>query len=265
MLLLFLSLSLLTMTAAESPPAPVDTTSLQPHHYDTVSGLMSKAAMSGVLWTVGDLVAQKVEQGLPFMEVRFSLTRTLRLVVYAVFVFTPLVSGWYALLAYWFPGTSITAVLERTLLDQTVFATFILSMLFFCIALLEGRTVNEAVRRIKTNLSDTLRVNWMIWPVVQIVNFSFVPVDSQLLVVNIVNIPWTAYLAMRANGSSSYNSADFHQLDPDDDFIGDADVAGDDDDDSLLRSSWDARQDRLDAHITSTTIDDDDDQLEDLP
>ena len=38
----------------------------------------------------------------------------------------------------------------------------------------------------------------VIRPAVQLVNFALVPVDERVLFVNLVNIPWTAYLASTA-------------------------------------------------------------------
>ena len=49
-----------------------------------------------------------------------------------------------------------------------------------------------------------LRVNWVVWPVLQAVNFAFVPVQFQVLFVNVCVIFWSAFLSvMQSDGGDN--------------------------------------------------------------
>ena len=52
-------------------------------------------------------------------------------------------------------------------------------------ALMEGKEPQEKLQKAYW---DALRANWMVWPVVQGVNFWVVPLQYRVLMVNILNI-----------------------------------------------------------------------------
>ena len=74
-------------------------------------------------------------------------------------------------------------------------------------------TVSEgkkgAVDRIQDKLEGTywqaLMKNWMVWPAVQAINFTVVPLDQRVLVVNVVALGWNCYLSY-LNGQSDERS-----------------------------------------------------------
>lgn len=52
-------------------------------------------------------------------------------------------------------------------------------------AILEGK---DPGKKIASTYTDTLKANWTVWPVVQTVNFKFVPLEGRVLFVNIVSL-----------------------------------------------------------------------------
>lgn len=52
-------------------------------------------------------------------------------------------------------------------------------------ALLEGK---DPRKRVADTYGDILKANWMVWPVVQGVNFRFVPAEGRLLFVNFFSL-----------------------------------------------------------------------------
>lgn len=40
-----------------------------------------------------------------------------------------------------------------------------------------------------------LKANWMVWPAVQTANFTLVPLEHRVLVVNIVSLGWNCFLS----------------------------------------------------------------------
>jgi protein Mpv17 len=64
-------------------------------------------------------------------------------------------------------------------------------------------TARERVEeRIRTTWLTAFSRNLMVWPAVQLVNFSVVPLEHRVLVVNVVALGWNCYLSY-LNGQSS--------------------------------------------------------------
>ena len=59
-------------------------------------------------------------------------------------------------------------------------------------AVMEGNSPRD---KLKSTYSTALAKNWMVWPLVQTINFKYVPLDHRVLVVNIVSLGWNCYLS----------------------------------------------------------------------
>ena len=89
----------------------------------------------------------------------------------------------------------IISVIKRVAFDQTVFASFIISYIFFNLAILEGKTPSEAVNNVRQRLWPALLTNWKVWPFVQFMNFTFIPVPYHMMIVNVVSVFWNTYMS----------------------------------------------------------------------
>jgi len=56
-----------------------------------------------------------------------------------------------------------------------------------------------AAHRLAASYAPTLAANWSLWPLVQAVNFSFVPPAKQVLFGNVVGLGWSVALSRLAN------------------------------------------------------------------
>lgn len=70
-------------------------------------------------------------------------------------------------------------------MDQTLFAPAALSMFFAVTSAMEGK---DPMAQVKEKLAPTYKMNLMLWPLVQFVNFTLIPLHYRLLFVNTVNI-----------------------------------------------------------------------------
>lgn len=86
----------------------------------------------------------------------------------------------------------------RVALDQGVFAPVAVGCFLSSMAVLEGGSVKE---KLDKNYTSALTANWMVWPFVQAINFTFVPLDHRVLFVNVISIGWNCYLSF-LNSSS---------------------------------------------------------------
>lgn len=106
---------------------------------------------------------------------------------------------WYQILAKHvnFQSKGATAA-ARVLADQTIFATTNMAVFLSTMAYLEG---DSPRKRLEKAYLPGLKANWAIWPAVQGVNFTFVPLEHRVLVVNIVSLGWNCYLSYLNAGS----------------------------------------------------------------
>jgi protein Mpv17 len=58
-----------------------------------------------------------------------------------------------------------------------------------------GESFETAWGNVRNKLWPVLKANWCIWPLVQIINFKFVPVVHQLNFVLLVSLGWATYLS----------------------------------------------------------------------
>jgi protein Mpv17 len=130
---------------------------------------------------------------------RFNVARLLRLVSFAGLLFAPVTKRWFEVLESEIPGTGFWVAMQRMLADQVLYSVCVLLTLFAWTGAWESGGNWAHVRaKIATNLWPSLRANWTLWPAVQLINQSIVPLQFRMLVAATVNIPWAAYLATKA-------------------------------------------------------------------
>ncbi|XXQ32890.1 Mpv17 / PMP22 family [Plasmodiophora brassicae] len=159
--------------------------------------LVADVVASGLLWAIGDVVAQKLDVQSDGIDSR----RLARQAVFGAFILAPLARSWYLLLSVMLPEASLPSTIAKVALDQTIWAVTILSLMYVSLSVMQGAGVQHGLSVVRARIRDTMKANWCVWPLVQAVNLTFVPVRHQLLIVNLVSIPWSAYLSIKANRS----------------------------------------------------------------
>ncbi|KAJ7225738.1 hypothetical protein GGX14DRAFT_422047 [Mycena pura] len=176
------------------------------------------AVAGGCLNALGDVVAQITQniasailQGLcscnsfayqtrkPHDErVAFDPVRTLRFFVFGASI-SPLLGRWNSFLECQFPlrargighgKVSLKALSKRVAADQTIVA-FIGSM-----GMLEGRNRKQIAQKYSDLFVPTLVTNWSVWPLLQIVNFRFMPLPYRVPFQSTCGVFWTLYLSL---------------------------------------------------------------------
>ena len=85
-------------------------------------------------------------------------------------------------------------VLAKVFLDQTTFSPAYNLFYFYVIGLLEGRSLQFIHDKIAREFVLVMMMNYKVWPLVNVLNFKFVPPNLRVLFGNIVGIFWTAYV-----------------------------------------------------------------------
>jgi len=116
----------------------------------------------------------------------------------------------------------VTTTLSRVALDQLIFTPVNLTLFLSSMAILEGpapvpaaaggmmKPIDswpQAKQRAKDRLDATfitgIKNNYLVWPWVQLANFSVVPLEHRVLVVNVVALGWNCYLSYLNNSGES--------------------------------------------------------------
>ena len=193
--------------------------------------LLTKVITSTVLFGAGDLFSQKLE-GKPTIDT----TRLARMAAWGA-IFTPLAHVWYNQLDKMIPGSGATVVASKVLADQVrranlprpppsptplplpvalshnppktrppplaqlTWTVFINCGFFWTTTVMETGDSNAGIQKIKDKLWPTLKVNWVVWPVLQGINLSVVPLQFRILYINFASLFWSAYLSGQTNSA----------------------------------------------------------------
>lgn len=108
-------------------------------------------------------------------------------------VFGPVATTWFGFLARNVKASNKhVQTLARVACDQLLFAPVMIGVFLGSMATMEGKSANE---RLQKAWWPALSTNWMVWPFVQVINFTYVPLVHRILFANIVSIGWNSYLS----------------------------------------------------------------------
>ncbi|KAJ5484633.1 Mpv17/PMP22 [Penicillium expansum] len=137
--------------------------------------ILTASITSAFLFSSGDVLAQQAvdRRGLQ----KHDFARTGRMALYGGVVFGPAATTWFGILQRHvvLKGTASTTA-ARVAVDQLFFA------------------------RWKAAFVPAYKANLMVWPFVQGVNFTFIPVELRLLFVNVISLGWNCLLSLMNSG-----------------------------------------------------------------
>lgn len=83
--------------------------------------------------------------------------------------------------------------------DMVTFDPFFISLFFFTTSMLTGSSIDSFWTHYKTYFVPTYLAEALVWSPIQLVNFRFVPVIYQPIVVNTFSVGWNAFLSYVKN------------------------------------------------------------------
>ncbi|GAB7361044.1 hypothetical protein MBLNU230_g1084t1 [Neophaeotheca triangularis] len=128
----------------------------------------------------------------------FDFERLVRFMAYG-FMMAPLQHKWFGFLHRTFPigdGHGTLNAMKRVAFDQFLFAPAGLATFFTFMTVAEGGGKRAVMRKFQDVYIPALKANFMVWPLVQIINFRLMPIQFQIPFVSTIGIAWTAYLSL---------------------------------------------------------------------
>ncbi|GAA6010779.1 hypothetical protein JCM10207_005838 [Rhodosporidiobolus poonsookiae] len=96
-------------------------------------------------------------------------------------------------------GISVVQLAKRVAADQLGMAPISLFIFLMSMSVLEGLNEEETWQKIKDNYWPILSVNWQVWPLLQLLNFRYIPLRYRVPFGSIMGIFWTAFLSYQTN------------------------------------------------------------------
>ncbi|KAJ5734027.1 hypothetical protein N7493_002813 [Penicillium malachiteum] len=158
--------------------------------------ILTASLSSGILFGSGDVLAQQAvdRKGLE----KHDFARTGRMALYGGAVFGPVATGWYRILQrHVVMKSTITTAAARVAADQIVFAPTQLTVFLSAMSIMEG---TDPIEKLRHSFVPSYKANLLVWPFVQAVNFTFVPLELRVLVVNLVSLGWNCFLSLLNSG-----------------------------------------------------------------
>ncbi|KAI9692645.1 MAG: hypothetical protein M1820_009479 [Bogoriella megaspora] len=151
----------------------------------------------------------------------FDFERLTRFMAYG-FLMAPIQHRWFSFLSHTFPVTpksGTVPAMKRVAFDQLIFAPISLGAFFTFMTVAEGGGRRAVMRKFQEVYIPALKANYMVWPMVQILNFRAIPLPLQIVClsssvvvtvtdaikpfVSTIGIAWTAYLSLTNQSDES--------------------------------------------------------------
>ncbi|KAL7647581.1 UNVERIFIED_CONTAM: hypothetical protein RMT77_001181 [Armadillidium vulgare] len=161
------------------------------------SNLLIPCLQTGLLMSGGDLISQTIIEKKNLQHIEW--IRPVRFFGMGFFFVAPCLRTWFGFLDRNIKTVNRIGVLKKVACDQLIFAPAFLTVFLTVNGLLQKKSFDAVQRQIKRDYFDIITTNWMIWPAVQVINFSYVPLRNQVLVVQIVALFWNTYIAWKTN------------------------------------------------------------------
>lgn len=147
------------------------------------------------MFSTSDILTQQVieKKGL-----HHDFRRTLRMYIMGVII-GPIQRTWFLTLERLLPPTSKMQILKKLIVDQTIYGPFIIFFFYSLSGTLSGKDISEIKEVIEEKYLRTLITGYKVWPFVQAINFTLVPVQLRANFVQGVSLGWNMYLSWMVN------------------------------------------------------------------
>ncbi|PVU85389.1 hypothetical protein BB559_001101 [Furculomyces boomerangus] len=170
---------------------------------------------NGTLAATGNILAQSLsffsdenkEKHKSFFE-KFELSQTVRFFAYGM-MFAPFSFKWFSYLDRRFPFRSISpsvkpkknfaywsVVGKRLSADQLLFSPLAAGAFIAVMGAMEKKSLQEIKERFNERYFKTLIGSYILWPAVQVINFSIIPLIYRVPFAGVASVIWNCFLSI---------------------------------------------------------------------
>ena len=176
--------------------------------------VMIKAALTGVTYVMGDMIAQVVQQQQQIVQLelaprslRDNLLRTdfwryVRSGLAGFLFLGPLAHFYYDFVA---ESLGHWPTLWKIALDQTFYLAFYNTVYYLVLGCLARRPLVEVARQYSGQFWQLLRAGWRLWPFVGVLTYTVIPRAHRVLFVDVIEIAYSAILSRLTTESQDTN------------------------------------------------------------
>ncbi|KAG8754843.1 hypothetical protein FRC14_004607 [Serendipita sp. 396] len=99
-------------------------------------------------------------------------------------------------------NVSLAALAKRVGMDQACMAPFGLVMFLGSMGVMEGRSTPEIREKFSNLFIPAIKANWTVWPLIQVVNFRFMPLAYRVPFQASCGVFWTLYISLLNSGGT---------------------------------------------------------------
>lgn len=177
------------------------------HSYDralTAHPLVVKMSTSGFLFGLGDFATQKSTQS---SCQKYDMQRTGRMMIWGGLLFAPIGHLWYNGLEKYITLIGSRGTLLKIAADQLIFTPPITAFFFYSQQIMTNQNTNQSLlvswKALQNQVVETLKVSYMVWPIIHVGTFTYVPLRFQVLYINIMSLGWSSFLSLKANDNNT--------------------------------------------------------------
>lgn len=156
--------------------------------------LFTNTVSSGIPMFFGDLIQQEIEYQNKKLAKRYDYKRLGRMLLFGLAV-GPVHHYIYINLNKYLPGRSMANIAKKILTDQLLIGPLCILLFFSGLGVLEGKSLDSINSEIKSKFLVVYKMDWVIWPPTQFINFYFVPVKYQIMYINLVTVLYDVFLS----------------------------------------------------------------------
>ncbi|XP_011629799.1 protein Mpv17 isoform X1 [Pogonomyrmex barbatus] len=155
----------------------------------------TQAVQAGILMGLGDQIAQNFIDD----SKNIDFVRTMQFAGIGFFITGPATRTWYGILDKYIGSKGSSVAIKKVACDQLFFAPSFIAVLLVAIGICQEKDIAKLKVKIANEYRDILINNYKLWPMVQLLNFSIVPLNYQALVVQSVALLWNSYISYRTS------------------------------------------------------------------
>lgn len=161
--------------------------------------VLAKMVISGVVYSIGDWIAQCYE-GKPLFE--FDRARMFRSGLVGFTLHGSLSHYYYQFCEALFPFQDWWVVPVKVAFDQTVWSAIWNSVYYTVVGLLRLESPVSIFSELKATFFPMLTAGWKLWPFAHLITYGLIPVEQRLLWVDCVELIWVTILSTYSNEKS---------------------------------------------------------------